>query len=312
MRKTLLVIALLAAISQPLLAGPIFPSRGFLMHPRWDGPDSTIIFGHSGFYSGITRGLGSDSDRWGWTIQIGAILEFARWDGNKSLFAFSSNEIIADTHSDIDFNPRGAIWEEGLQYSVHESSRLDWDAGMIYRCRHDIDNADPEQYNGIGAQRTLIYCSAMGRLLWRLDSTSVALPITAWLRSDVYAIEEDYRLPYSDGHVGTSFDKLAWSLQPGILAKLITWNASSIYLFGHATLSAFGSDTGFMQRWKSIDRLTLDAHVEAGYEFHGLASRLQLFAGFEQWQDDGQTPIPRDSRQVLIGFRLVGTEFSAW
>jgi hypothetical protein len=197
-------------------------------------------------------------------------------------------------------------------YAVRESSLFDWDVGTVYRCRHDIDNADPEQYNGGFTQRTLIYCSAMGRGLWRLDSSALQLPATVWARSDIYLIEEDYRLPYADKHVGTSFDKLAWSLQPGFQAKLVTWSSSSLYAFGSATFSAFGKDTGFVARWKSIERLAIDTHLEAGYEFHGNAGRPQVFAGFESWQDDGQTPIPRDSRQIILGFRVTGTDLAAY
>ena len=81
-------------------AGPIFPSRGFLLSPKWDTSatdrmigDTTSVFDHAGYWAQVQRGIGSDSDRWGWSVTMGAIFEIARWDGNKSLSGFTGMEL---------------------------------------------------------------------------------------------------------------------------------------------------------------------------------------------------------------------------
>src|ERR1044071_7564096 len=134
--RFLVPLALLVLYVPFAAAGPVFPTRGFLISPRWTGKvDTTSVFDHASYWAEVQRGLGSDSDRWGWSISMGAIWEFARWGGNKSLLAFTGMELTADTHNDISFNPRGAYWEEGLMYAVQEPRGFDWSVGSVYRCR---------------------------------------------------------------------------------------------------------------------------------------------------------------------------------
>ncbi len=136
MKKTLLV-PLFLIVSHAAIAGPIFPTRGFLLDPQWTGKtDTTSIFDHASYWAEVQRGFGSDSDRWAWSVSMGAIWEFARWGGDKSLFAFTGMELLANDHNDIDFKPRGAMWEEGLVYAVHENSDFDWQLGTL-PCGYD-------------------------------------------------------------------------------------------------------------------------------------------------------------------------------
>ena len=308
--KLFIAISLTLLFTRCAIAGPIFPTRGFLLHPQWHGKtDTTSTFDHAGYWAQVQRGFGSDSDRWGWDITMGAIWEFARWGGDKSLLAYTGMELLANTHNDIDFKPRGALWEEGLVYAVHENSSFDWQLGTIYRCRHDIDNIDPNGYSDINQQRTLIYCSLSGKALWTSPHLlGMNIPTTAWLHGDAYLVREDYRIPASDDHIGTDFQNLAWSIGPAFQSKLLEWHASSMYLMVNADFSAFGRDSGFLSRFGSIATLAVDSHAELGYEFQGRAGRMQFYAGWESWHDDGQTPLPRNARYVLLGIRTTGTD----
>src|SRR5207249_2000646 len=145
----------------------------------------------AGYWAQLHRGFGSDSDRWGWSVSMGAIWEFARFGGNRSLFAITGMELIADTHNNITFNPHGAVWEEGIVYAEHDRS-LDWQLGAMYRCRHDIDNGDPNQYSDVFGGRTLIYCSLAGKAIWKSDKLfGLNIPTKAWLHADAYMIRED-------------------------------------------------------------------------------------------------------------------------
>ena len=309
MKKFLFVLALLLP-SLSVLAGPIFPTRGFLLQPKWFGKsDTTSIFDHDGYWAQIQRGFGSDSDRWGWSIMMGAAFEFARYGGNKSLFGFTGMELIADTHNDITFNPHGAMWEEGLVYAVHESDRFDWQLGAIYRCRHDIDNGDPNQYSDVFGGRTLIYCSLSGKAIWNSETLlGLHIPTRAWLHADAYMIREDYRIPNSDSDSGTQFNHLAWSFGESFISKFAAWDRSAIYFMLNTDFSAFSPNTGFLNRFGAISTMTFDHHTELGYSYQGRASRIQFYLGAEKWEDDGQTPIPRNTQYALLGVRVSGVD----
>ncbi|SRR5579883_708237 len=310
MRKILLAFIFSLFPLSLAVAGPIFPTRGFLLHPKWSAPtDTTAVFDHGGYWAQVQRGFDSDSDRWGWSVMMGAMWEFARWSGNKSLIGFTGMELLANTHNDISFKPKGADWEEGLIYAVHESDRFDWQLGTIYRCRHDLDNIDPRGYSDIGQQRTLIYCSLSGKTIWRSEKLfGLHIPTTAWLHTDAYLIREDYRIPESDVGIGTEFNHLAWSFGEAFQSKFAEWANSSIYLMVYTDFSAFSHNTGFFNRFIDVAQTTYDGHYEFGYEFHGRAGRLQLYAGWEDWQDDGQTPIPRNADFALLGLRVTGSD----
>jgi hypothetical protein len=310
MSRKLLITSLLLILASTASAGPIFPTRGFLLHPKWYArTDTTSVFDHAGYFAEVQRGFGSDSDRWGWSVTMGAAFEFARWGGDKSLFGFAGSELIANTHNDIFFKPKAVMWEEGVVYAVHESETFDWQLGTIYRCRHDLDNIDPRGYSGIGEQRTLIYCSLSGKAIWTSEKLlGLHIPTQAWLHGDAYLIREDYRLPESDNGVGTSYDHLAWSIGESFTTKFAEWDRSAVYLMFNLDLSAFSPNTGFLNRFGAVSHLTDDDHTEIGYAFTGRMGRIQFYAGFEHWQDDGQTPIPRDASYAMLGVRVTGAD----
>ncbi|MDP4200074.1 MAG: hypothetical protein Q8922_06345 [Bacteroidota bacterium] len=291
-------------------AGPIFPTRGFLLQPKWyQKTDTTSMFDHGGYWASLQRGLGSDSDRWGWDISMGAAWEFARWSGNKSLFGFAGTELTANTHNDISFKPRGVDWEEGLAYAVKESDRFGWQLGTIYRCRHDLDNIDPRGYTGIGGQRTLIYCSLSGKTIFTAERIlGLHIPTTSWLHADAYLIREDYRIPDSDAAYPPEYNHLAWSFGEAFSSKLAAWERSSVYLSMNINSSAFSNNTGFLDRFASVQKITVDSRAELGYAFEGRMGRIQFYGGYESWEDDGQVPIPRNASYATLGIRVTGSD----
>jgi hypothetical protein len=311
MLKKIAIILSFSLYALTATAGPIVPTRGFLMQPRWDRKtDTTTVFDRAGYWAQVQRGFGSDSDRWGWSATMGAIFEIARWQGNKSLVGFTGTELTADTHSDIDFRPRGIVWTEGIFYAVHETSSFDWQLGAFYNCRHDVDNGDPGQYSDVGGQRTLIYCSLGGKTIFQSEKLfGLPFPTTAWLHADLYTIGEDYRLPKIDSSIGTNFSNLAWSFGESLQTKFAEWGRNSVYFMLNTDFTAFShNNSGFFQKFVSVAQTTFDDHIELGYEFHGREGRIQMYAGWEQWQDDGQTPIPRDANYALLGIRVTGAD----
>jgi hypothetical protein len=315
-KRSILGTLILVTIASSAIAGPVFPTRGFLISPRWTGKvDTTPVFDHASYFAELQRGIGSDSDRWGWSISMGAIWEFARWGGNKSLIAFSGMELTADTHNDISFNPRGAFWEEGLLYCVQGENGIDWSVGSIYRCRHDIDNADPAQYSGFNQGRTLIYCSLKGIVnAWTKESkyfqnypSKWMLPDLASFRGDFYLIREDYRIPAIDTEqpnysylIGTLGAQLKWNLKQ--------WEKSALYFSYGLNFSYFSNNRGFWSRFSYLAEITKDSRGELGYTYEGRAGRIQIYGGYESWEDDGQVPTPRNASYATLGVRVTGSD----
>lgn len=314
MKVVVVPFVLCLLLVQNALAGPVFPTRGFLISPRWTGKvDTTSVFDHAGYWAGVQRGFGSDSDRWGWSISMGAVWEFARWGGNKSLIALTGMELTANTHNDISFKPRGAYWEEGLMYAVHENDKLDWQIGSIYRCRHDLDNIDPRGYSGINGQRTLIYCSLSGKLVYNWTQQKEKFgKFTIWpdvsaAHADMYLVREDYRIPDTIT-TQPNYQHLAWSAGENFLWHIKYWQNGSIYAALNVNISSFGNEIGFFSRFASIAKITSDSRAELGYTYEGRAGRIQFYGGYESWEDDGQVPIPRNAHYAMLGVRVTSSD----
>lgn len=293
------------------VAGPIFPSRNVIILPKWQpeaDPDSTALFAANSFWSTVEHGMNSVQDQFGWTIQFGGTVEFVRWGEHASLFAINNMELTADTHNDIHFNPRGAFWEEGVMFARHTKS-LDYELGFIHRCRHDVDNADSAAVFGVGEERTLIYNSLAQRVIlgtYNVVDSSVAL--RPWFKAEEYLVREDYRIPKADSNLGTSFRTLAASLGAGVVIDLYHNASSMIYTRAEILASFFGTTSDFFRRFTTIKTITLDDHVEIGYAFSGKATKLQLFVGWQRFDDDASTPIPKNNEFLSVGFRVTGLD----
>ena len=306
-----LVAAMILLVCRPAIAGPIFPTRGLLIAPKWRGVcDTSTTLDAVGFWSTINRGFNSDQDRFGWAVITGAMVEIARWNGTSSLFALGGVELDADTRNDISFNPRGAFWEEGVMFA-HQGTKYDWQLGAIYRCRHDVDNGDPRETIGAFEQRTLIYGSLSARIIGHpTDLFGTRSQTTGWLRGEAYLFREDDRIPLADEGTGrTDFRNIAWTLGGGIKTHVLNLGQNFLYAEGEVNFSCFGKRSGFFERFQRVGTIAEDLYGEIGYETEGNAGRLQLFVSGTSFNDDGSTPAPRDSKFIGVGMHLSGIEF---
>jgi hypothetical protein len=310
LKRLLLVLGFLGLLlsGNSAHAGPIFITRGILIHPIYT-PSVTDTGGfltRTGMWGGVQRGLGSTEERFGWLLDVGAAVELYQWQ-SSSLLAVSGMQLNADTRNEISFNPSGVTWEEHLVYATRGSS-LNWQLGFAQRCRHDVDNLDIKEATGEAQQRTLIYSSISGKLVPSLLTLSNAIHLRSWFSGDLYVISQDYRLPKSTSSVLPNVERLAWSA--GGNAELGSSNKHAIgaYLNIALHLSAFGDTTGILRKFSTIDRLHLDARIETGIMISGRGGNFRLFAGFDELSDDGAMPTPERNNYFFIGFRITGRD----
>jgi hypothetical protein len=309
----LIVISILSFHNTICVAGPISPSRGILIRPNWETgtSDTTETLGEIGTWGSVYHGFKSANDEFGWSIDIGALIEFARWGESSSLIAVTDMELSAKTNNDIYFSPRGGFWEEGILYNWR-AENLDWQFGYLHRCRHDLDNGDSIARSGAPLERTLIYGSFTGKAISKPFNLFHATDpkewkTIVWLTGDLYVFREDYRQTSGPTSLQPNFHDILFSIGANAAINLFRIGPGVAYIRGGANFSAFGIDGSLPHSFTHIESTTLDGRIEIGYQSEGRAARLQLFTGWENFNDDGSTPIPENSHFTLLGVRLSGT-----
>ncbi len=310
MKRQLLVLGFLGLLlaENSAQAGPIFITRGILIHPVYtpSAADTGGFLTRTAIWGGVQRGLGSTEERFGWLLDVGAAVELYQWQ-NSSLLAVSGMQLNADTRNDISFNPSGVTWEEHLMYATRGEG-MNWQLGFAQRCRHDVDNLDIKEASGEAQQRTLIYSSISGKLVPSLMKISDAIDLRSWHSGDLYMISQDYRLPKSLSAALPSVERLAWSASANAELASSDRNALGFYFNIALQLSAFGDTTGVIRKFSAIDRMHLDTRIETGLTIPGRGGSFKLFAGFEQLSDDGAMPAPQSNNFFFIGFRITGRD----
>jgi hypothetical protein len=302
-----LIISLSIFLFTTAFAGPIFPSRSFIFAPRFRDTKDTVkgvkFLREQGIWGDLSRGFGSEGERYAWSISTGGLIQFAEWD-NSYLSLVGDFEVLSDIYNDISFNPRAIFWTEGLVYGLRVD-KTELNVGYIHRCKHDIDNLDNNTV-GAGEQRTLIYGSLSAKVIWRdihipnyrpsllFDSSFRRLDL--WAQTDAYLIRQDSRLPTGAENVGTDLDHINFSIAFGAKCDVFrTWNINW-YLRASLAQAAYNS----------FQKFTTDTRIELGPEFSGDATIMNIFLGFESLKDDLNRPYPVNSWYQYIGFRFIG------
>ena len=314
--KRICLLILFIAFVYKSDGGPIFPSRVVLIHPKFSDQrcDTTSVLNNNGSWGGFSRGYNSNGDRFGWTMEYGVIYELARWKEKGSLFVISGMQVTADTYNNISFNPRGAVWEESMLYAKHTSS-FDWQAGFSFRCRHDIDNADPRNVTIVNEQRTCIYGGLDGKIIFKpsylfKEQQNFRPKSTFFLKSGLYMLQGDFRakngirLDRKAFTYGTDYDKLAFSVGGGTIAHLFYFkNKTNIFVREDLNLAFFGAQSGIIDRFSRLSKTTLDSRTELGIEKEA-RTRMQLFVGYETFQDDEAVISASNNKYFYIGIRF--------
>ncbi len=296
MKYLILLIALF--IGSTAVAGPIFPSRSFILAPRFrvmsDSTKGVKFLRQQGIWGNLARAFGSEGDRSATGISLGGFIEFAQWE-NSSLSLLGDFEVLADSYNDISFNPRAIFWTEGVVYGLR-FDQTELQAGYIHRCRHEIDNLD-NNVVGTGESRNLIYGSLMARAVWRnIFVSPLYSHYDLWAQLDKYIITSDTRIPNNIPRGNTDIEHLDASFSAGAKAHLDFLGTDIVYARASFNASAYNS----------FKTTTIDSRLELGLEFTGEATGMNIFFGIENLHDDQNRPSPTDSKYTYIGFRFIG------
>jgi hypothetical protein len=306
-------------------AGPISPSRGLIIRPRWldataENEDSILTLQQFGGWGGVFHGFNSVKDDFGWGIDLGVGFEIARLFNEISLIGFSDMELTAKTDNDIYFNPKGAFWEEGILFTRKGYREPDFQWGYIHRCRHDVDNGDTTEFVRIPSERTLIYGSLTFRALFEeisLNHNPCDFPpcpkfnlesISPWLAADLYVFREDYRQPGSDYGIIPNFSNILFTISGGAYGDLMTLGPGYLYSRASVGMTAFGSSGSYFHSYSKFSKVTLDGDAEVGYAHSGAAAKVEFYLGWQGMNDDASSPLPVASHFLTLGFRLAGSD----
>src|SRR5271169_3722235 len=294
-----LQIIILTVFSCTFGIGQILPSRNNLIKTLADTSGTTGLLTQSHFYVEIARGFNSAGDDRAWDATIGGFVDIFQWSGGTTLRVRLAQNMLANAlTSDIHFKPRGMQYEENIS-GVFRNNSFDWEFGLTYRCKHDIDNTDnptssiTPALDSIPQKRVLILggiyavLSPIGVLI------SSSLSFKGFVREDYYLIHEDNRFPGNS--IGMLWSNVRASATFGARLDLACSSEFSLYTYDWFNpLIAIGVGPN----------IEANERLETGGHFAGALGGLNIFVAYEHWFDDLSTPLPRASNVVSVGIRV--------
>ncbi len=274
-----------------------FVDRGFITNPLFNSPADAEMDGPQFLPGGSAFGelfYSFNDTVQAWSQRLMYTAELLRFSPDQSLSFNTNLEFVADPNNSINFNPRAIWFEENFLYTQRQDGWL-WQLGYNHRCKHDLDNLTQD------VQRGLIYGSVSGRLI--VTAGDAPRPdLAAALRTDVYTLLADDRIPGIAEESGLDFEQLAASL-----AFSAHWHGGGgsigFYARTQSSLNFFGTERGFSGRLGSIAHTRWSGDIEAGLEIRG-ASLMHIGARLEHFHDAEINPVPGEQTVFSIGVRI--------
>ena len=302
MRNGLLCVFALAVLSSSdsSLSAQVLPSRNMPALPLADTGTATGALARSHFSGEMMRGVGSAGEDRAWDATIGGFADLYRWGGGGALRARFAEEMLANTHNNISFKPRGIQFEENVS-GVFHAQTFDWEAGISYRCKHDIDNTESPSssitpaIDSLPQERVIILGGFYGVISPAPMVLSPLLTLTGYARADYYVVHSDRRSPASDAETGMSWTDIRGSAMLDARLDYAVSNRLSMYTdVWLAPVFAAGGTRG----------VNANERVEAGVHIPGTAGAIDFFLSWEHHFDDVSIPVPRTSSVVSVGMRV--------
>lgn len=253
--------------------------------------DSTsTLFPVSAFWGEMQKGFASEGESMNSNIRFGGLLSFHRWKTSSLDFNLSF-ELTADPYNDIAFNPRSARWQEEL-FLTDENSWGNFQYGLMHRCKHEIDNFDPEDtlagnFNNQSTYRVTL--SSGPFVSWMTQKSTKKWNSQTQFRSDFIIMKGDYRFP--ENEIGPSWEDLLAELSVTTLNEYQLFRYARIYNRNWINIMQFANSTEFNFR------------LEIGLDFMQKANSMQVYFAAERLYDDLMLNIPRETSVFYIGFR---------
>jgi hypothetical protein len=299
-RSAALVTALWLACPGALRAQMIV-TRNLMLTALDDSTGAGQFLPHAQFSAEVQGGFGSARGEQAWNIKLGGLLEFYRWGTRSALIGLAGHELTANPYNNISFNPRGAFWEESVLFLTRRAA-LDWHLGGFFRCRHELDNAEPPSNRVARAgytptSRLVILSGVQGGITSRELTITRRTSLRGFLRVEWYAFTSDERTPQAtEGPVwedafGTTFLGGRWryEITPSLTTYARAWG--SVMYFARDRSGAAGIHP------------ELNARLESGLRAAGARGGMDFYAAVERFFDDLSRPAPQRSTVLYIGVR---------
>jgi hypothetical protein len=232
-----------------------------------------------------------------WNQKLGILIELFR-SGEHSSFAFESNiEFVANDNNNIGFKPAAMIWEEGFLYTLRLNQSF-LQLGYYHRCKHDVDNLIS------GYERRLIFGGLLFKYIFPVIEQNTQQSSYLALRTEIYTIRQDDRIPEEYMEINPSL----WQLL-GTVA--FNWNNRKslsknfgLYLLTYGSLNFFGYNTGFWDRFNSLQTVQFNGGVSAGFTIEG-GAHFRVGLNFEYFSDNLIDPYPVSSSLLSLGVMIL-------
>lgn len=292
----------LAVLSFPdsALSAQVLPSRNLPTIPLADTGRVVGSMARSHFSGEIMRGVGSAGEDRAWDATIGGFADLYRWRGGGALRARFQEEMLANTHNNINFKPRSIQFEENLS-GVFHARTFDWEAGLTYRCKHDIDNTESPTssvmptIDTMPLERVVFLGGLYGVIAPAPIALSPLVTLTGFARADYYVVHSDRRAPPSATEAGMLWSDVRGSamldarLDYAVSSRLTIYTSEWI-----APVFAFGG----------TPRVNANVRTETGMHIPGTVGAIDFFLSYEHQFDDLSIPMPRTSNVVSLGMRV--------
>ena len=300
MPKALFTFGLIYLLANSSVA-QIQVSRNFEAHPLSQPmTEERRVLGNTFFGAEMGLGFFSAEEEQTWNVKFHGFIEFYRWGNRASIGLSLAHELHANPFNEINFNPRGAIWNESLvYYRKVESATLQF--GLNHRCRHNIDNADPPSPNisrldYIPQSRVLVLTGISAGFLADPIELHPSWQFTFFARADAYIYTEDARRPRTNQE--GSWEDIRGSAFTGISIIHPISDLWQVYSRNHFNYVIFEQDNN-----------QVNYRAELGISLTGEKARTSLFLAFERFFDDTSRPFPLPSSVLSIGIRGLSLDF---
>ena len=306
-RLPLVAPLLLAALlyEPPAASAQLMVSRN--VWPLSQVADSSVsgLLPRLEFYGEAQRGFGSTADELAWDIRYIGLLELWRWRNRSAipgapystLIAVVGHQLSANPYNSIGFNPRGAIWEENLDFVRHHGT-YEWHVGAFHRCRHEIDNTHaPDESRQdptyVPTERLLSLTGLQAGLSTMWDSSG------AWrwrghIQTELYATTTDNRVPRNV--VPPYWKDALGAVAGGAQVSRSVGTRQLLYAGIWSSVMVFSADDGMTGE--------TDWRVEIGVHTRGQRGGVTLLAAYERTFDDVSQPTPQPSSVLAVGVRF--------
>ena len=267
--------------------------------------DTTIDSGplaQAAFTFEMARGWRSLEDEQAWQLRLHGLVELWRFNEDLTVAFTAHHELTASPYSSIGFNPRTARWEEQILVQGQVENIL-WTAGVLHRCKHDIDNNEPPnddtsnvQY--IPTRRAVILSGIKANVQHSLPfATAGAFTLSTSLGADYYPISEDYRTPGGN-------DEGSWKDMEGAVNARLDLSVALSDLWS-VTMATWASVPWFTARNMDDNGIPFDGRAELRLTARRNVS-IDAFIAVDHQFDEVVYLSPQPTTVVQVGLRLGG------